>query len=325
MESRASSRSFSPARADLLVLVLLLPGCTHDRVLFTNPNGMGQIGILLDGQVNGSVVNDQSFTAAANGHVDPGDTRPAAHNEVVGYQQERPVALLESAAWTSAVDTATVSFGNEMGAGFKVWLLQGPLADRQTQAIAACIKLDEIWQNERMGAQITSFSMSDKTSDPARTTFLDFTCGEAASLRSQIGHDSGRVNIYYVNRVDFGNGFATSNGVWCGSNTVVMGSNASDHLAAHETGHAFALGHVNTLTTNFDTTNVMHNASNDREFLTEGQTFRSHLEPGSVINATYNLRGGLATRDCGDLSETATDTCPAIQKRIWADGTFPPN
>jgi hypothetical protein len=294
-------------------------------VVFTNPNGSGEIGILLDGTVDGSAVNDQSHTTTADGHVDPGDVAGGGHDEVVGYQQERPVALVENAGWSGGEDTVTVPFGSEMGAGFRVWLLEPPFADRQAQAVAACVRLDQIWHDERMGAQINSFQVSDETSNPARTPFLDFTCAEAASLRSDIGHDAGRINVYYVDRVDFGNGFSTGNGVWCGSNTVVMGSSASDHLAAHEVGHAFNLGHVNALTTSFDTTNVMHNASNDREFLTEGQTFRAQLEPSSVINTTYNLRPGLTTRDCGDLDETATDECPAVQKRIWADGAFPAN
>lgn len=309
------------------VLVLALPAfaACHDRVQFTNPNTSGDIGILLDGELAGVDTNDQSFTTGADGHVDPGDVRSGSHDEVVAYQQERPVALLENAPWTAGDENVTVEFANEMGVGFQVWLLEPPLADRQTQAIAACVRLDQIWRDERMGAQINSFQMSDETANPDSAPFLDFTCAEATDLRSDIGHDAGRVNVYYVDRVDFGTGFSTGNGVWCGNNTVVMGRNASDHLAGHEIGHAFALGHVNGLTTNFDTTNVMHNASNNREFLTEGQTFRSHLGPTSVINSTYGLRPGLPTRNCGSLSETATDECPAVQKRIWADGGFPPN
>lgn len=307
------------------VALLVLTGCSHDRVLFNNPNATGQIGILLDGNVDGSNTNDRAYTTAANGHVDPGVVISGAANEVVTYQQQRAVHVLENAPWTNGNDTVAVDQVGDLGAGFRVWLVQGPEADRRSQAIQACVRLSQIWRDERAGTRIAAFTITDSTGDPDRAAFLDFTCGEAAQLRNLIGHQNGRINIYYVNRVDFGNGFATSNGVWCGSNTLVMGSGASDHLSAHEVGHGFALDHVNGLVANFDTTNVMHNASNNRMFLTEGQSFRSHLNPASAINATYNLRPGQVTRACGALSETATNTCPAIQKRIWADGAFPAN
>lgn len=308
------------------VSFLLLSNCAvHDRVLFSNSNGSGEIGILVDGKIDGVDENDKSYTTTFNGHVDPGDVTSGSNNEVIAYQQERPVALVESAGWTAGDEDVNVAFANEMGTHFYVWILEAPYEDHRLRAIAACVKLVQVWEDERMGCQIATFDITDATSDPDRSSYLDYTCSEASNLRSEIGYNNNGVNIYYVDRVDFGSGFSTSNGVWCGSNTIVMGSSTSDHLAAHEVGHAFALSHVNNLTTNFDATNVMHNASNSREYLTEGQTFRAHFEPSSVINTTYNLRPGLTTRDCGDLSETATAGCPAIQKRIWADGTFPSN
>ena len=310
----------------LLVICGLIASCAdHDRVLFNNANSSGEIGILLDGTKDGSFVNDANFTTTATGHIDPGVMTSGANNEVIAFQQQRPPFLASGVNWTTGNEDVTVNFAPQMGVTFYVWLVQGSFADRQAQAVAACIRLDQIWRDERMGAHITGFNITDATTDPDRNQFLDFTCAEASDMRNLIGFNSNGVNIYYVNRVDFGSGFATTNGVWCGSNTVVMGSGASDHLAAHEIGHAFALDHVNALTTNFDQTNVMHNASNTRRFLTEGQTFRSNLNSSSVINSTYNLRPGLPTRNCPALSETATNTCPAIQKRIWADGTFPSN
>jgi hypothetical protein len=60
-------------------------------------------------------------------------------------------------------------------------------------------------------------------------------------------------------------------------------------------------------------------------YLTEGQILRMHLTSVSVLNATYHARPGLVVRDCNTTSTTPTNTCPGVQKRIWADGTYPAN
>ena len=75
-----------------VVSALFVVGC-HDRVLFDNENGSGDIGMLLDGNLGGGDLNDQSFTTTATGHVDPGDVSAGGHNEIISYQQERPVHL----------------------------------------------------------------------------------------------------------------------------------------------------------------------------------------------------------------------------------------
>ena len=67
----------------------------------------------------------------------------------------------------------------------------------------------------------------------------------------------------------------------------------------------------------------MHSASNSRQYLTEGQTFRAHLRPNSAINQVFGLRPGLSTRNCD--RDTLTLDCPAITKRLWADGGLPAN
>ncbi len=102
-----------------------------------------------------------------------------------------------------------------------------------------------------------------------------------------------------------------------------MGKNSGDELLSHEIGHAFSLTHVNA-DANFNVDNIMHSASNTRQYATEGQLFRAHLNPESILNALYNARPGEVTRFCA-YNNTATFPCPAIQKRVWADGGFPPN
>ncbi len=105
-----------------------------------------------------------------------------------------------------------------------------------------------------------------------------------------------------------------------------MGKNTSGHLLAHELGHGFALDHSNTSNDAdyFDETNVMHNSSGEREFLTEGQTYRAVFRRGSVLNDLYDVREGAVTRSC-PTSEFSYE-CPKSYQRVWADGpTWPAN
>ncbi|MGH9361050.1 MAG: hypothetical protein ACRD2T_03980, partial [Thermoanaerobaculia bacterium] len=125
-------------------------------------------------------------------------------------------------------------------------------------------------------------------------------------------------NIYWVDTVNGGTGTGWSN---FGAQ-IAMGRNTGDELLSHEIGHAFSLTHTDG-NANFDVENVMASASNTRQFVTEGQLFRAHLNPSSGINALYNARPGQITRNC---SFGATGPlCPVIQRRLWADGAFPAN
>lgn len=299
-------------------------GGAGDTVTLTN-DGSGENGILVDGTKAGSTTNDDTFTGAAGAAIDVGEFE-ASSGEIIGYTNQRPPLLIESVPWTGAVDAISEAFESKYRVPFFVWIVKGPFVDQQTLAIDACVKTAQIWGDERQGIGFSTFTINDATGDADAATFHDFDCSMVADLKSDIGFDSSGINVYYVDTVDFGSGAATTNGVWCGGDLVAMGRNTSDHLFSHEIGHGFALSHTNGLTTNFDTTNVMHNASNNRNYLTEGQSFRAIIVPGSAVNGTYNLRPGETTRACGGTAETATAECPEVQKRIWADGAgWPPN
>jgi hypothetical protein len=316
-------------RAAVCCAIILLAGltaCGEDRVLFENSNSTGQIGILLDGAVEGTATNDRSYTTEPGGLVLPGEVTAGGHNEVIAFQERRAVQLVEDVPWSDGIDTVLVPLEDDLILDFQAWLLQGPFEERQEQAIQACVRMAQIWADERVGISIGSFRMNDSTEDPERDAFLDFDCDEAQALRDGIGHEPGRLNVYYVDRVDFGGGLATTNGVFCPQEKVlVIGSAGTDHLSVHEVGHALALEHIDLLAEQFDPTNVMHSFSAQRLFLTEGQTFRVHLTTTSALNGDLALRPAHPTRDCFAVAERADDACPAIQKRIWRDGAFGPN
>ena len=295
-----------------------------DQVTITGGDGE-EIGILADGSQSGTVHNDDRYTGPDGAAIAVGPYEASA-GEVIAYTSGHAPTLYTPVNWTDGGDDVNRAIDPRYRVRFKVWIVKGPFADGQTKAVNACIRTSQIWRDERQGTTFQVFDITDATGDADAATFLAFTCAQAADIKTQIGFDNNAVNTYWVNTVDFGTGPATSNGVWCGGNVLAMGWNTSDHLFSHEIGHAFTLDHVNDLATHFDTTNVAHNASNDRRYLTEGQTLRSVYTSSSAIN-TIGTRAGQPTRNCASLS-TATDNvqCPAVQKRIWADGaTWPPN
>lgn len=309
----------------LLVCGLLTSaGCTGDRVIVTGGDGIPE-GVLVDGTASGTAHNDDRATGTGGGAaigVGPYDT---GNVEVIAYTQGHAPTLHSAGNWSAADDDVTFAFDSKHRVPFRVWIVKGTFADGQTKAVNACIRTSQIWRDERQGLSFQTFQISDATGDPDAASFVEFTCAKAADIKNDIGFDANAVNVYYVNTVDFGSGALTSNGVWCGGEGIVaMGWNTSDHLFSHEIGHAYQLDHVNGDVSFFDTTNVMHNASNNRQYLAEGQTFRAAFHPSSVAN-TLGTRTG-PTRTCNHSTSTTNATCPAVQKRIWADGaSWPPN
>ena len=172
---------------------------------------------------------------------------------------------------------------------------------------------------------MSAVEIVNATANPNAGAWSAFGCGtnnaNVAALQAAIGARAGRINVYLVGLVDG----STSRGTVCtiGGSFVAIAAGAGAELLAHELGHNLALEHVDDLAAAFDPSNVMHSASNVREFLSEGQVFRAHLRSNSALNAVYGLRPGLPTRDCD--RDTPTLTCPAIAKRLWADGLFGPN
>ena len=281
---------------------------------------------------NGALVSDAMGIPAANyqGYATPTDTvavgpRSGA-GEVIAFSEHRPVAV-QPAAWSTAAgnQTLAVAYASEIDMPVTIWVVAGPFTTTQQTALTLWQTAQQIYNDERMGTRIAALEIVDATANAQAATWNAFTCGagnaNVAAIQAAIGARSGRINAYLVNLVDG----STSRGNACalGGGFVAIAAGAGADLLAHEIGHDLTLEHVDDLAAGFSETNVMHSASSVREFFTEGQTFRAHTRPASALNALYGARSGQPTRSCD--RDTLTLQCPAIHKRIWADGVQPAN
>lgn len=292
-----------------------------DRLCLKNISGY-ENGVLVDGQFGGVFQNNNTFTS--NLHVIPtGSVSSGVSNEVVLFTNRRAVTVVQNAGWTNGnSDVVDVNIEREIAIDVKVWIVQGPFNTQKQNALDAYATTESIWEDERMGLRFNKFEIVDATGDADAKNYLDFTCANRVGIETDIGKTNGIINIYYVNRVDGGTG--RGNACNIGSDFVAMGSSTGDELLSHEIGHDLALTHIDGQA-GYDQTNVMHSASNTRQYLTEGQTFRAHLIPASALNDAniYNARTGKPTRNCAQ--GTCNNTCVCNNKRIWADGAFPSN
>jgi len=280
----------------------------------------------------GVLVRDGSSTAAnayagftmATDSLDLGPRE--GPGEVVAFGVDRPVAVQTASFSTALADqTVTVPFAPPIDMPITIWVVAGPFAMQQQAALTLWQTAQALLTTERAGVRMSALEIVDATANPNAASWSAFACGTSnanvAAMQAQIGARPNRINVYLVSLVDG----STSRGNACivGGGFVAIAAGAGSELLAHELGHDLALEHIDDLVADFDPTNIMHSASNVRQFLTEGQLFRAHLRPGSALNGVYGGRPGLPVRNC-DRDTPALD-CPPIRKRLWADGTFPPN
>lgn len=308
-----------PVLSIVLVMTLSWTGCDALRI----HNGSGNpVGLLVDAQNSSGTLNDHTVVTTRTEIGFSNYTSAPSTNEIIGFTNDRPPKYLAT-PWTPQRDTFDLTFQPLITVPVTVWIVKGPFEQQRLHAIEACIRTSAIWHVERMGVEFGPFEVRDATDDPQAAAHYAFPNGDVGDsvwkpLRDDIGFIAGRLNIYWVDTVNGGTGSGWSN---FGAQ-IAMGKNTGDELLSHEIGHAFSLTHTDG-NANFDVTNIMASASNTRQFITEGQLFRAHLNPGSVLNILYNARSGELTRVCnfGD----GGSLCPVIQKRIWADGTFSAN
>ncbi len=305
-----------------------------DLVVLTNGSGNDN-GILVSAQDSSGILTDKAF-ASTGSTIDVGRLTAAAQgrNEVIAFTNSRPVAIKPQQQWTSVVDTVDLAFANEIQIPITIWILKGPFADQSRQAINRCIGIAALWTAERMGVAFApgACDVRDATATPAVTQYLAFDCNKQQRLQAALPPVAGRINVYVTDTVRVNSMYGTGNGTSCGaSDFEAIGSTADTGVAIHELAHNFSLTHIDSngvILPNFDANNIMHSASATRQYFSEGQIFVAHFtpavpsaqQPGSALNSVYvSARAGQPTRDC------ATQACPVLYKRIWADGALPPN
>ena len=271
----------------------------------------------------GALVSDASSTPAANyqGYALPGDSvnvgTRSGNGEVIAFGVDRPVAI-QPTVWATALADQLRDRALRRPVGDPDHDLgrRGTVRDHATNGARRCGRPRRLhFTTERLGVRMTAIEIVDATANPsAGRVDARSRAGPATPTsrrcKAAIGARAGRINVYLVALVDG----STSRGNACGvgGDFVAIAAGAGAELLAHELGHDFALEHIDDLVAAFNQANIMHSASNVRQYLTEGQTFRAHLRSNSAINGVYGTAPGLPMRDCD--RDTLTPLCPAIAK-----------
>lgn len=314
--------------AGILAWVYLL----DDVVTLANTSG-AESGILVSAH-QGSDFEDKAFPVTVGSSINVGPlTAAAQRNEVIGFTAGRAPAITLMAPWTAGRDTVPLQFPPEIQIAITVFIIDPPSSQ---QAVANhCTSAVAMWLAERTGVSFGTTGCDDIRDETNATSLSQyrgrgtgFRCSGQANLQRLLPPVPGRINVYIVNKVipeglPGGPGW----GVTCAPDFIALGSAAIDGTFVHELGHAFSLIHTNGMAS-FDSNNVMVSVSGTRMYFTEGQTFRAHFTPavppdqeGSALNVVYPDRSGLPVRDC----DVKKEPCPALERRIWADGILGPN
>ena len=276
-----------------------------------------EVGILFDGiravsfNDRGSLVTSSRTTAR---RTVPNISGPAFGHSLIAFARSRQPRLVQ-ALWTPASDTVSADLGNNIRFNVTFWILAGDFTTQETRAASAVAAVNNAYVVEKAGIRIAWATVMDSTADPDAAALLNG--GTQQQFQNNIGFAPGEINVYVIEQLD---GMLIKGINFAGTPVIVLGRDTLTfpQLLEHEIGHAFVLGHVGGPDYNFE--NVMWPVVS-AHFLTEGQTFRMHFHPSSQLNV-FGLRPGLQTFVC---AEAMTNDCPANSRRLWADGSLPPN
>ncbi len=323
-------------------IATVLAGVTHagaqDQITLNNNSG-NPIGLLVDGKFGKNIANDQTYVAPGSPALVGPFTAVTGRNglnEIMAFTVNRPPAVRTAVPWTSGNDDIRVPFADKIMIPITVWVVYGDYATGQARAANDVLTTSTIFRDERVGVDFSAVTYMNATTNPLAAQYYDLDGSNQATFANMardIGFVSDQVNIYYVRGL-IRNGqsqpysLQTSRLPDGSRPMLVLGSATVPPNQTWGFGLLFGLTSFppGPATEYFDYTNVMSgNGSPNARYFTEGQVIRTHLNSNSVLNQVYHARPGQLIRDCSPTSNTATDGCPAIQKRIWADGAYPAN
>ena len=287
-----------------------------DRVELSNVPPGEEWGLLIDGTtVSGSVDDRIATGTGAELTLENFWSAPDAEEELIAVTRGRALELLENLPWSvDEGDLAQVAFAPELAIPLTIWIVKGPWDEGYDDALEQLLPLVSIWWQERAGIRLGAIEIVDATASAKAGFYHQFDCTDRQALEQAIGSRPGRINVYRVESVR-GTPFAAEACAF-GSGFAALGQSTSDDILVHEIGHSFGLEHPLGIAGMGDE-NVMADPSSQREFLTEGQLFRAHVDPGSVINSIYAARPGEPVRSCPHAAASAS--CPPLATRIWPD------
>ena len=263
--------------------------------------------------------NDRSkvITAASTSAVAtfPNIKAPAFGNSAIAFAQSRQPRMWP-AGWTTGANTVSIPLDNNLHFNVTFWILAGNFTTQQTNAAAAVLAVNNAYRVEKAGVRIAFSTVIDATADPSAAT-LTSTSG-MQSFQNEIGFNPGEINVYVLGTV-IGSASAGAQLRWhAGHSPRPERADVSAVARARNWPCIRALAYGGSARFQF---RECHVAQHFGAFLTEGQIFRMHFHPSSQLNV-LGLRPTQRVLVCG---EPMTDECPANNRRLWTDGTLPPN
>jgi hypothetical protein len=292
----------------------------------SNDNGI----VLLDARRTSGCANDEVWRGAGSISIGNALSNGTCRSEVAVFSNHNAMQLVPNVTtWTDAVgDLLPVPLTPPWQAPVKIFVLSSPFSTTAGTGYGDAANDDVARANDLYGTMNCGLALQativNATTNPNAPGLLTRKCSQAPSLRSGIGFDPGKINVYYISNVVREDNLGNAKGAACGLvlattpglppptaddwNTILVSAGTSDaESLAHEVGHAFSLMHTISNPA-IPLTNLMNGQGTGRNSLTEGQCFRVNVNPGSALNAN-GVRTG-PTRSCPDA--TTSSECPAL-------------